>query len=128
MGLFVALRHGDFDQLARIQHAQHESLTVAELDWLTGNTVLQQRAYLPRVQIAVFVSGLEYKPASLAPRGTAKGAFAGNDGLSASRAVAEFFLVDHYFVTGLNDLARIVDNLLHEAFGRGLAGFDPVEF
>ena len=128
MGLFVALGHGDFDQLTRIQHAQNELLTVTEIEWLTSNTVLQQLAYLPRVQIAVSVSGLEYKPATRAPRRTAKGAFANNNGLSASWAVAKFFFVDRYFVTGLNDLARIVNNLLHEACGRGLAGFDPIEF
>ena len=127
-GLFVALRHGDFDQLARIQHAQHDLLTVTELDWLSWS----HHAATARV----FASGQDRGLGRWAgvqtgnPRAsrTAKGAFAGNDGLSASRAVAEFSFVDRYFVAGLNDPARIFDNLLHEAFGRGLASFDPVEF
>ncbi len=126
--LFVTLRHGDFDQRARIQHAQHILLTVAELDWLTCHAMLQQLAYLPRVKLVVSVSGLKYKPATLAPSRTAKGAVAGNDGLSASWAVAEFSFVDRYFVAGLNDPARIFGNLLHESFGRGLASFNPIEF
>ncbi len=90
--------------------------------------MLQQLANLPHVKLVVSVSGLEYKPATLATGRTAKGAFAGNHPLAASWAVAEFACVDRTFVAGLNDPARVFGNLLHEACGRALASFDPLEF